>query len=193
MGVRCNTDAHQTATQRCNRSPRYNETIDTMKMNVNRLRRTTADGRATPGAQPIWLQTHATLEACDPDVCLLWPFKSVASGYGVLSIGEGRLRGAHSVSCENAYGPAPEGKTDAAHGCDTPLCVNPHHLRWATRQENMADVARRKGWKRKLTTSDVAAIRTNPDTLSVPALAAQFRVSEGTIYHIRRGHTWRTV
>jgi hypothetical protein len=44
--------------------------------------------------------------------------------------------------CEEVFGP-PFSWAQAAHatanGCIGPLCVNPGHLRWATRQENMLD------------------------------------------------------
>ena len=46
--------------------------------------------------------------------------------------------------CEEAYGPPPTPKHDTAHntpnGCVGGSCVNPDHLRWATRSENMLDV-----------------------------------------------------
>lgn len=70
------------------------------------------------------------------DQCIIWPYGQTDTGYP--SMGAGKPR-AHRYVCEQKHGPAPQDKNDAAHSCRQRLCINPKHLRWATRTENMAD------------------------------------------------------
>lgn len=84
----------------------------------------------------------AALEYAARD-CLVWPFATDTDGYGVIKI-DGRLRNVHRVICERAHGPSPTPKHEAAHDnfgrpCISEACVNPRHLRWATRTENEHD------------------------------------------------------
>lgn len=81
-------------------------------------------------------ETIAVALASNTDQCILWPHGQTNNGYP--SMGPSRPR-AHRYVCEQKYGPAPKGKTDAAHSCRNRLCINPRHLRWATRSENMMD------------------------------------------------------
>ena len=66
---------------------------------------------------------------------------------GVNNQNRPRVSGGKLVSrlvCEEAYGPPPTLKHEAAHatlaGCVGGLCVNGGHLRWATRRENQLDI-----------------------------------------------------
>lgn len=67
--------------------------------------------------------------------CILWTATKVNGGYGHVRIG-GRLRLAHRVLYEHVNGPIPAG-LDLDHLCRVRACVNPNHLRPATRRENI--------------------------------------------------------
>ena len=55
---------------------------------------------------------------------------------------KGKVRYVSRLVCEEAHGPPPTNKHEAAHapnGCIGVMCVNPDHIRWATRSENELD------------------------------------------------------
>lgn len=73
--------------------------------------------------------------------CLIWPFNTDGHGYGTLNRKGNKQLKAHRVICELVHGSPPTATHQAAHSCGKGhlRCVNPHHLRWATRVENAAD------------------------------------------------------
>lgn len=78
--------------------------------------------------------------------CFLWIGSCFYTGYGqycMMVEGKRRLRLAHRVSWERAYGPIPKGLM-VCHKCDTPCCVNPDHLFLGTHADNMADRKRKQ-------------------------------------------------
>lgn len=73
-----------------------------------------------------------------PNGCRLWTSAFVnRGGYGVFRFAGG-LKLAHRASYELAKGAIPPGMC-VLHSCDTPLCINPDHLRVGTRADNAAD------------------------------------------------------
>ena len=69
--------------------------------------------------------------------CIIWGGNTSGYApmqYGVLTFRNGR-RGAHRVAYELKHGTIPRGM-DVDHLCHTRLCVNPDHLRLATRKQN---------------------------------------------------------
>lgn len=77
------------------------------------------------------------------DGCWLWTGAIDTTGYGVINGGPNRKLYAHRVSAEIAFGPAEPGR-DTMHSCDVRACVNPDHLSYGTRRDNVRD-AREKG------------------------------------------------
>ena len=77
-----------------------------------------------------------------PDACVIYKGEVDGYGYGRVWTGEAKMQ-AHRYSLMQWQGltEAPEGM-DAAHDpvlCTDRRCINPHHLRWATRSENLED------------------------------------------------------
>lgn len=131
--------------------------------------------------------------------CLLWPYSKANYGYGEIRPGgrKGRKLLVHRVVCEATRGPPPAGRNDAAHRCGNRLCVNPRHIRWATRTENVADTlehgTRVRGERHpnaKLTEADVRKMRSLEGVVGVTKLAKRFGVSAGTVSEILSRKLW---
>lgn len=145
-----------------------------------------------------WLEAH---KAHDGDECLIWPFQRLQSdGRGAVKY-HGKQTIAARVMCMLAHGEPPTPEHEAAHSCGKGHegCVNPKHLRWATRVENKADMiahgTRPWGEKQgssKLKTADVLAIRAATG-LSQSTLAKRFGVRQSTIHKILSRQRWRHI
>jgi len=135
--------------------------------------------------------------------CLLWPYARISTGYGQLAIEPGQKGKrvlAHREACRRVHGEPPAEHYDCAHSCNNGHlgCVNPKHMRWATRQENVMD-AHKAGTRgrgtganaSKLTKESVAEIR---DRIAAGErnylLALEFGVSQAAISQIRHGKRW---
>lgn len=97
-------------------------------------------GATAKGALTEWLKGHVGYAGDD---CLTWPFGGRGNGYGSIKF-NGRHTTANYAMCELAHGRAPSPTHEAAHSCGNGHlgCVNPRHLRWATRLENANDALR---------------------------------------------------
>lgn len=137
----------------------------------------------------------------DGDECLTWPFAVTRKGYAVMQYHR-RLRSVHRVACELVHGYAPSEVHEAAHSCGRGHlgCVNPNHIRWATRLENSADRTAHgrtaKGQKNgaaKLTDKqalEIAALLSKPDRESYSTIAKRYDVSIYPIYSIAKRLNW---
>lgn len=147
------------------------------------------------GERQRWIEANKKHEG---DSCLKWPFSVTEHGYGQFKIGK-RSTLASKVMCEAAHGPAPTTDHQAAHSCGKGHegCMNPSHLRWATRSENMSDaiehgtIARgeRQG-SAKLTDVDVRRIRVLSGHRSHQELADTLSISRQQVGKIVRGEQW---
>lgn len=72
--------------------------------------------------------------------CIPWPHAKDPAGRGIGTY-KGRTMLASRAVCMEAHGEPPSKRHEAAHSCGNGHlgCVNPYHLRWATRKENEAD------------------------------------------------------
>ncbi len=142
----------------------------------------------------------------DGEPCVPSPFGKANSrgGYVRISIGNGKYKMAHRIACEEAHGPAPEGKPIAGHTCGSPTCIRPSHLFWASVKENMAVCRSRHHYapgeahhRSKLTWDQVKQIRKDyiPRTATTPSnvmqLARDYGVAFVTMYAICYGKTWK--
>lgn len=165
-------------------------------------------------ASKVWLHDHTNHAGGE---CLIFPFYRARNGYGVVYDGDKRT-GAHRFICKLAHGEPEDEKLEAAHSCGNGHlgCVNPRHLRWKTRSENIkesADHGRvfnkfgRPGTKRdgtyfqaptrgraRVSPEQVAVIRAQKaEGKRVKDLADQYGVHYSTISKIVSGANWADV
>lgn len=103
------------------------------RLHYQRLKKhgTTADPRPTKHDR-FWSKVQRG------DGCWEWMAGKNVNGYGRIQMGtmlEQNVQLAHRVAYEYVKGPIPEGQ-ELDHICINPGCVNPDHLRPATRKEN---------------------------------------------------------
>lgn len=132
-----------------------------------------------------------------PDACHLWT-GYVEKDYGKFFF-DGKMIGAHELAVLFTTGEIrPRGWDTCHYVCHTPLCCNPKHLRYGTRQDNVDDMTgagrqargERNGHSR-LTVADVVEIRHRADNGATGrALAAEYGVSVAAVTMIIRGQRW---
>lgn len=118
-----------------------------------------------------------------------------------LTDGQGRYRrvAAHRLVCEAWHGPAPEGKTDAAHYNGARSDNHYSNLRWATRLENNADqrlhgtlTTGERNSQAKLDRKNAIVILAKFESgrFTVAGLADEHGVGTGVIYRLVRGESY---
>lgn len=150
--------------------------------------------RRTPNGVPrAWLEQNTNYQGDD---CLIWPFGRYQAGYAQLE-----NQNAHRIMCAAVYGAPPTRTHEAAHSCGSGHlgCVNPRHLRWATRVENKADMklhgTRPEGerhYAAKLSAHEVEEIRALAPSLSQTKIARRYGVSRSNVSAITRNETWKS-
>jgi hypothetical protein len=103
------------------------------QMHYKRMKKTgTIDSPVRPRSERFWAKVEKT------ETCWNWTGYKNRQGYGHIARepGSAGSKLSHRVSYEMANGPIPEGM-DIDHICHNKSCVNPAHLRVATRKENM--------------------------------------------------------
>ena len=152
-------------------------------------------GGTEMGARLRWLEAHKDYGGSD---CIEWPFPTLLSGYCHIHF-NGKSTLASRVICRLAHGHPPDETYHAAHTCGNGSrgCLNPQHLRWATRQENendkLAHGTRPRGERQgsaKLTREQVAEIRAMSGAVLQREIAERFGVARQHISKIVSGKLW---
>lgn len=132
------------------------------------------------------------------DDCVIWPFARNAKGYADINFAGMKEMLAHRVMCVLAHGEPPEPHLEAAHSCGkgTGGCINPRHLSWKTRTENISDKMAHgtQIWGEKVHFAKLTfaqALRAKYTKEPPEKLASQFGVLPETIEKIRAGITWK--
>jgi hypothetical protein len=126
-----------------------------------------------------------------PDECWPWQASKDSIGYGRFGI-SGKCRKANRVALMLRGIIEPFDGACAMHKCDNRACCNPAHLSWGTQSENMTDCSRRgRNKMSRLTPEAVREIRASK--LTQYQLADAYGVTQGAIYCILAGKTWRHV
>jgi hypothetical protein len=133
--------------------------------------------------------------------CWEWTGSRRPSGHGQF-VGDHRKAisaSTYSLMLHLGY-PPPEG-TETCHRCDNPPCVNPRHLYYGTRQNNIDDAWARgrmpvgsERYAAKLNEEQVVLIREAYALgADASALAEQFGIAVVTLRHIVLGLKWKQV
>lgn len=127
--------------------------------------------------------------------CWIWRGSAFRNGYGRFAATHQRSVLAHRFSFEHSHGTVPAGQY-VCHTCDNPGCVNPAHLFAAPPSGNVADMVKKRrhrfgerGTLAKLTEVQAREALTSRESPAV--LAVRFGVSDGAIYNIRAGLSWK--
>lgn len=150
---------------------------------------------SSPGEPLAWIEAQAQY---DGDDCLPWPFEVGRYGYGTVKQA-GKKRVASRVMCEVAHGRAPAGDYQAAHSCGNghKACMNPRHLSWKSRRDNVADSIQHGTWnhgekvpQHKLTAEQVLEIRARASTEPASRMAERYGVTRSAIGKVLARQTW---
>lgn len=136
-----------------------------------------------------------------PDECWDWKGSVNTSGYGRFKAASYTTVGAHRFSLV-AHTRTDHTDLLAIHSCDRPVCVNPHHLRWGTVQDNSDDMVER-GRHRSPDQAGFSngACKLSPEQfagviagfragLNNKQIAEGLPVDHALISRIRRGRSW---
>ena len=145
----------------------------------------------TPDGEPL-KRFHQILKM-QTDSCVRWPFGHSSTGYAAF-VFDGRQASVHREVCIQTHGKPHSQKLDAAHACGNEWCVNPLHIRWATKKQNAYDKIVHGTVAAKFTEDQIPEIRLKADEGEpITAIAREYSVAPLTIRRIVDGITWSWV
>lgn len=183
------------AIQNCKKPARSKNLCFMHYMRVKRRGSVNPEPMSSPaGAPTAFLRTTLSTRK---HVCIEWPFSLRPDGYGCINY-KGRTTAPHRLMCMWAHGPKPRVRMEVAHSCGNRRCVNPSHLRWATREENQAERAihgtsnrGERQWMSKLTPDSVReARRLAAEGFSSYQICSRFNVHSRTVRDAITRRTW---
>jgi hypothetical protein len=132
--------------------------------------------------------------------CLVFPYSRNDDGYGKVRIGPKGI-GAHVYVATQANGEKPSPRHEVRHLCGNGHlgCVNPSHLEWGTRTQNILDAVAHGTWNRPSITGEHASAAkfSDEDIARVRAclakgetqvsIAARLGISQSHVSRIKNG------
>lgn len=154
--------------------------------------------RGMPMSERFWY----SVDKKSVDECWEWKASKNRDGYGTFAskVGDIRWNVAHRYSWYLHTGEVLDSQTVIMHMCDNRSCVNPHHLKPGTTQDNTADMVEKgrqcKGERHhrsnaKFTVDQVKAIC--EDTRPYNKIAAEYDCHMQTVIDIKRRRTWKNI
>ncbi len=170
-------------------------TFESRQIEVNKKRKLSKKiAKETPWTREIYDKAQSKLEnpnyariddnrSYNGTKCIIW-IRTLKNGYGEMNVSNRKVL-AHLVACTIANNYIRPDGMEASHLCGVAACVNPDHLQFKTRKDNIADKIVHGTHARKLSWAQVLEIReryTNGDTLKI--LGVAYNVSFATIGRI---------
>lgn len=138
----------------------------------------------------------------ETDECIKYPFYRNQSGYGWMRY-NGKNLGSHVVVAMRHIGPKPSKLHEVCHTCGNGHngCVNPRHLYWGTRRDNMKDALLHKTaacLRKKPTGENAYRAKYSDDQLlsarrriengePIAKVSKDTGISNSTLYRLRSG------
>lgn len=155
-------------------------------MSTPRKQLTPATSSLATRVTEFWRNVRSTQSGDD-----CWPWTGYEEdGYGRFFF-QGKMRGAHELALTFTTGERRAPGLDTCHSCNNPICCNPRHLRFGTRQSNVDDMVAagtNLGRHGKLSFAKAQMIRLRiANGARQQDLADEFGVTNGMISQIKNG------
>jgi len=133
--------------------------------------------------KPVDVFKRVNMHDGDKDVCWEWKGKlNKKDGRPYFRV-DGLAKAAYVYSLELFSGEPSDGR-HALHSCDNEVCCNPHHLRWGSHDDNMADMKERdRAGVNKVVRAAIRELLT--EGKSHREIAKLYGLSKGTIGNIQ--------